>query len=558
MEHVPSPAVDKLLPTLLHFDARGQDSQASRNNNTLASRSVMSTPPRASPSPVAARIPTMASTPRSCQRASLLANHAEPVDDASSFVLVLSQLAEDGPLWGDLLTNASQQPRRVGTENGGASQLSWRSTLPTKAPPAPASGSPASPRAGNAWHSRSLHMKLSSPERHRPSVQETAKKTEAKLATAEANREKIEEDRRKKMMEHSVRSKSVYDWNATKQREAEQSIAEKHEAAEARRTELIEARRQKADTEIQKVHEVHFINTISAENKRAHLQSKLVNADKRKAGYLERIRAGREEHSVRVAEHVQLRRDAQLAQQHALRDAIDKRTAETESRRLKALQSRVGINVPTSKRTSAVSYASALGSGARLGHVPQNISNGSSADTMALSKPISVIPGIAAVPDATAAIPPTSRPPAGLSILSPASPPRLRSPQYMDERTPLLHISKPAREPHAQHTPPRVRRDPPAAKPCLRPDDCPEPDGVVVGRDTTRAIAATLMSTSEVRAQGTASCASPLADAPGPEVAALHMKPITTIEHRHDSTQAAAGSVEDKLALQAKLARKRS
>lgn len=129
---------------------------------------------------------------------------------------------------------------------------------------------------------RSLHDKLSSPDRKRALSPNAALKIiEARQTAAENNRENYVAEKIQKAMIASTRVKLRVEKEAIRIAKAEQALAWKLKEAEARHNEYIKMIKGKAGNENAKVDEITFINTLNSESIAEQFQKKLEDVEAR-------------------------------------------------------------------------------------------------------------------------------------------------------------------------------------------------------------------------------------------------------------------------------------
>jgi len=111
---------------------------------------------------------------------------------------------------------------------------------------------------------RTLLKKLSSPERHRPSAEETARKAEQRQAAAEAKRFSMQEEKRAFLEEQSRRSVNASLRVQEKQDEIAASVQSRIEAAQKRYSEVLRVKVLTAESELLKVKEVSAVQRLES------------------------------------------------------------------------------------------------------------------------------------------------------------------------------------------------------------------------------------------------------------------------------------------------------
>ena len=133
-------------------------------------------------------------------------------------------------------------------------------------------------------HRRSLHDKLSSPDRKKISQLSPEQMMQLQLAkhsAAEINRDQTMAERRMKAGIVSSRVKAVEEMKARKKETAEKLLENRLEGAEKRHEDYINSIRGKAGNENKKVNEVIFINTLNEAALSEQLQKQLLEVEER-------------------------------------------------------------------------------------------------------------------------------------------------------------------------------------------------------------------------------------------------------------------------------------
>lgn len=129
---------------------------------------------------------------------------------------------------------------------------------------------------------RSLHDKLSSPDRRRSvSPGEAKRRQEAKQLAAEYNRDRSLDERKQKALISWNRVKLHSEKEVQRLADAQQSLADRLNDAEKRHEDYIKLIKGKAGNENAKVSEVAFINSLNTEGIAQELQSKLEEIEAR-------------------------------------------------------------------------------------------------------------------------------------------------------------------------------------------------------------------------------------------------------------------------------------
>jgi hypothetical protein len=169
---------------------------------TAATAAVPAKKPAVPPAPAPAAIPTPSSS-SSVSSVRIPAAPAIPVWKTGRSLAAAAAAAATADGKDDARTAPATAAGSVGT-----SVASTRGRPPAREPIVAVA--PASTPVG-------IHAKLSSPERMRPSAEETARRTEMRLAVAEANRERLEDERRKRLEDRAARVRSRSERRAEQQ-----------------------------------------------------------------------------------------------------------------------------------------------------------------------------------------------------------------------------------------------------------------------------------------------------------------------------------------------------
>ena len=198
--------------------------------------------------------------------------------------------------------------------------------------PAPSSTAPRDRKNG-----RSLHDKLSSPDRKKKTSWETQKHIQTKHDMAEIRRTQLEEEKQMKLARQAERVEEVTLRHASLVQQKKEKHETRLEKAEEIRQEFIEKRRGKAVAENQKVDEVAFITTMNnVSKKQEHLQ-KLRDSEQRRQEHLQsRIKvAQRDANKDRVIERRKAMERAETQRQILIQKRHDNARLRREQARRK-------------------------------------------------------------------------------------------------------------------------------------------------------------------------------------------------------------------------------
>jgi len=181
---------------------------------------------------------------------------------------------------------------------------------------------------------RSLHQKLLSPERKKPSPSETRRRQVEKQETAKLNREKIDLQKKAKLRLQSSRQEQVAKTKEEVILAQERAISEKLERAAVAREAKLKSVAKKAENESQKVNEILFINEMTEQERNAQLHKKLEDGEKRRMEFIGTIRGKAEKQT----ERAEARRLREMDKERQLREAMQRRHEEAEKRKAEALE----------------------------------------------------------------------------------------------------------------------------------------------------------------------------------------------------------------------------
>ncbi|GBG33000.1 Hypothetical Protein FCC1311_005817 [Hondaea fermentalgiana] len=181
---------------------------------------------------------------------------------------------------------------------------------------------------------RTLHQKLSSPERRKPSPSETKRRQTQKQTTARLNREKIDLQRQAKLRLQTSRQEQIAKTKEEVMLAQNRAIHERLERAAVAREAKLKSVAKKAENEARKVNEVQFINEMTEQDRTAQLHKKLEDGEKRRLVFIGSIREKAEKQN----ERVEARRLREEDRERQLREAMQKRHEEAERRKAEALE----------------------------------------------------------------------------------------------------------------------------------------------------------------------------------------------------------------------------
>ena len=197
-------------------------------------------------------------------------------NNATTQVLEMLRLDNTTALWGDMMMSEDESDEADDSddddEESGAQQC----------PPSPARSSPPEKQ-------RSLHAKLSSPERAKPTPMEAQRKFIEKQSLARINRERIESERKAWLNLRETRLRSTKEQREKMHAEKVSNIQTRLKAASDRRDERMANIRKRAESENDKISEIVFIKNLTQENKAKEIQRRLDEGSERARKYKEEI-----------------------------------------------------------------------------------------------------------------------------------------------------------------------------------------------------------------------------------------------------------------------------
>jgi len=251
----------------------------------------------ASPARVKAAVQTLASPPRpSAAAASSGAQQAHPPTPSydsqppATAVMLLNQFERlnSGQKWGDFMLleeEETQRPVAPPPSTSGGGPRAWGARAPSSdTSRSGETGFPATGAGGREVPAPESPLKgVSSPGRPRGTPDEIIARTAVRQAKAEANRDRIVEERKSRFAEAAVRQAEVAGRVAAAKADMTTAIATKLSAAEERHEGVLRAKSAKAGIEVAKAAEVRFMGRLDAEAKRAALAEGQAQAAKRRA-----------------------------------------------------------------------------------------------------------------------------------------------------------------------------------------------------------------------------------------------------------------------------------
>jgi hypothetical protein len=227
-----------------------------------------------------------------------------------------------GKPWSSLFPNAS----------GSTAGLVRRPALPAFESAAPAESPPRTAVAGDD-NPRSLHDKLSSPDRaKRMPPSQTFAQSVKRLAEADARRKAQDDARRVKLARDQARREAAAKRFQERLEERRSVIEAKLDGATARHDAFVDGVRQRAIAENAKVSEVGFIREVTQEGKRRDLENRMGATIARREQHIAEIRETANETLAAVA-RVSEKRQKEAAERTAKRGDMDRKLEEGRQRR---------------------------------------------------------------------------------------------------------------------------------------------------------------------------------------------------------------------------------
>ena len=159
--------------------------------------------------------------------------------------------------------------------------------------------------SSNSGPNRTLHEKLSSPDRRKRSPSETKRRQDHRFVIAGMNRLKIDSARQTRLRLAAEKVKHVNARKANKLAHQETLMWSRLTKADAQHEAHLRWIMRKAESENTKVDEVSFIQTLTAEHRKATLAQRLENVAVRRERYLHDIRT-RASDQVRISEYLNM------------------------------------------------------------------------------------------------------------------------------------------------------------------------------------------------------------------------------------------------------------
>lgn len=189
---------------------------------------------------------------------------------------------------------------------------------------------------------RLLHLKLSSPERRKPSPSETRRRSEERAARAELNRRQLEEERQARLRSQANRVRDITERQAARAAEQEEELRRRLSEAEARHEAHVEAIKVRAESENQKVNEVTFITKLTQEEARKGILQKQQAAEARRNERLKGIVDSASERNAEERERLLRLRAKEEEEAEARRTSMEKRLENARAKKEDALRARAG------------------------------------------------------------------------------------------------------------------------------------------------------------------------------------------------------------------------
>ena len=196
-------------------------------------------------------------------------------NNATTQVLEMLRLDNTTALWGDMMMSEDDDEADDSDDDDEESSVQ-------QCPPSP-------PRSSPPEKQRSLHAKLSSPERAKPTPMEAQRKFIEKQSLARINRERIESERKAWLNLRETRLRNTKEQREKMHAEKVSNIQTRLKAASDRRDERMANIRKRAESENDKISEIVFIKNLTQENKAKEIQRRLDEGSERARKYKEEI-----------------------------------------------------------------------------------------------------------------------------------------------------------------------------------------------------------------------------------------------------------------------------
>ena len=187
---------------------------------------------------------------------------------------------------------------------------------------------------------KSLHAKLSSPDRRKPSPLEAKRKLNEKQHLAQINRERLDNVRMAKLRKSTDRLRDATARRQRRLRKTETSMLKRLEESESRRVFALRNKARRAGSENSKVEEVTFIKSLKEEDRRRELKEKLEEGEARRDEIIGRRQQRQRDHHAKVETAMESRRKRSEEEGRRVRASLERRGKAAEMRRLENLKTR--------------------------------------------------------------------------------------------------------------------------------------------------------------------------------------------------------------------------
>ena len=202
-----------------------------------------------------------------------------------------------------------------------------------QSPPSPARSSPPEKQ-------RSLHAKLSSPDRAKPTPMEAQRKFIEKQSLARINREKIKEEKKAWLNIRETRLRTSKEQREKMLAEKESTIQTRLKAASDRRDERMANIRKRAESENDKISEIVFINNLTQENRAREIKRRIDEGSERARKHKEEIVNSKRTRHTRIEESANEVREKLQKEVMERKEMLQNRLKQAELQRQKIVKAK--------------------------------------------------------------------------------------------------------------------------------------------------------------------------------------------------------------------------
>ncbi len=201
---------------------------------------------------------------------------------------------------------------------------------------------------------KSLHAKLSSPDRRKPSPLEAKRKLDEKQYLAQMNRERLDNERMAKLRKSTERLRHATERRQQRTKSTKMSMLKRLNESDSRREQQLREKAKKAGSENSKVEEVVFINTLQEENRKRTLSERLADGEARRAEIIGKRQQRQREHHAKVETAADIRRKKTLKEENRVRKIVEKKEQAAEERKLRREKQREMLILSRSRKEERV------------------------------------------------------------------------------------------------------------------------------------------------------------------------------------------------------------